>query len=86
MENRAIPFGSLNRCPLFWPKVHRFGHLSLEGGTRKLTRVRNPSQIVTPLALRAWIQRFGQITPPARNPYCGPHPVFSGVPQGLAAA
>ena len=19
-----IPFGSLNRCPLFWPKVHRF--------------------------------------------------------------
>lgn len=49
MENGAIPFGSLNRCPLFWPKVHRFGHLSLEGGTRNRTRVRNPSQIVTPL-------------------------------------
>ena len=33
MENGAIPFGSLNRCPLFWPKVHRFGHLSLEGNS-----------------------------------------------------
>ncbi len=27
-ENGSIPLGSLNRCPCFWPKVHRFGHLS----------------------------------------------------------
>ena len=46
MENGAIPFGSLNRCPLFRPKVHRFGHLSLEGGTRNRTRVRFQNQIV----------------------------------------
>ena len=47
-ENSSIPFSNLNKCPLFWPKVHHFGHLSLEGGPRNRTRVRNPSQIVTP--------------------------------------
>ena len=47
MENGAIPFASLNRCPLFCPKVQRFGHLSLEGGTRDRTRVRFPNQIET---------------------------------------
>jgi hypothetical protein len=30
-QRGSIPRRSLNRCPCFWPKVHRFGHLSLEG-------------------------------------------------------
>ena len=29
-QHGSIPRRSLNRRPCFWPKVHRFGHLSLE--------------------------------------------------------
>ena len=39
MENGAILLGSLNRCPLFWPKVHRLGRLSLEGGRLTVCRL-----------------------------------------------
>lgn len=33
-ENGSIPRPPLTRCPLFWPKVHPFDHLSTLGGTR----------------------------------------------------
>jgi len=42
----SIPHRSLNRCPCFWAKVHRFGHLSpnlsprVEHGTEPASVIR----------------------------------------------
>ena len=35
-QHDSIPRRSLNGCPCFWPKVQRFGHLSLEGAVLRL--------------------------------------------------
>lgn len=97
MENGAIPFGILNRCPLFWPKVHRFGHLSLEGGKRNRTRVRFQNQIVThgsfgrgfddlaepPLGATSKLQRSstGDLTPGRTASACDANPAHSNHPR-----
>ena len=55
-ENSSIPFSNLNKCPLFWPKVHHFGHLSLEGGMvpriKRLLKVRDTGVLASCEALR----------------------------------